>query len=364
MSKRLTDKVSFDFIRYANCWEDGEILVKGLNPDPGSKILSIGSAGDNCFSLLTTKPSLVVASDINNIQLYLIELKKAGIQSLSYTEFLCFIGFKEEKESRTLIFNRLKPLISKEAKEYWQRNLSQIEQGIIYQGKFEKYLLFFNRKILPWIHSIERKKELIALKSESAQRSFYHTNWDTWKWRLLFKLFFNRYVLGKYGRDPEFMKEVKISVNQYILQKTAAHLSSAEVQHNFMFHFMLMGDFGNELPHYLNPANYNLIQQNIEKLQIYSGFAEEAHTIFGTFNYMNLSNIFEYMDQNQFAESAKKLVDAIDKNGRIAYWNLMVPRKVSSLCNEQMIFLSELSDELTHIDKGFFYNRFIVEEKL
>ena len=38
-NKQLTEKVAFDLIRYANCWEDADVLLRGLNPDPGSKIL-------------------------------------------------------------------------------------------------------------------------------------------------------------------------------------------------------------------------------------------------------------------------------------------------------------------------------------
>src|SRR5450432_1124947 len=89
----LTNKVDFTIIRYANCWEDADILLQGLSPAEGNKILSIGSAGDNSFSLLTTNPEIVVAIDINKIQLYVIELKKAAIKKLNYEEALQFLGF-------------------------------------------------------------------------------------------------------------------------------------------------------------------------------------------------------------------------------------------------------------------------------
>ena len=74
MSKELKNKVGFDLIRYANCCGDADVLLKGLNCQAGDKILSIGSAGDNSFSLLTTNPSLLVAVDVNKIQLHLIEI--------------------------------------------------------------------------------------------------------------------------------------------------------------------------------------------------------------------------------------------------------------------------------------------------
>jgi len=83
MSKAaLTEKVNFSFIRYANCWEDADVLLAGFEAGPGAKFLSIGSAGDNSFSLLATNPELVVAVDINPVQLHLIALKKAAFSAL------------------------------------------------------------------------------------------------------------------------------------------------------------------------------------------------------------------------------------------------------------------------------------------
>ncbi len=54
MSEVLIQKVDFNIIRYANCWEDADILLEGLSPAEGSKILSIGSAGDNSFSTINS----------------------------------------------------------------------------------------------------------------------------------------------------------------------------------------------------------------------------------------------------------------------------------------------------------------------
>src|SRR5688572_14614588 len=94
MSKQLQHNVNFNFIRYANCWEDPELLLEAMTTlGPNKKILSVASAGDNSFSLLLLDPEMVVAVDINKTQLYLTELKKAAIAQLEYKEVLCFLGF-------------------------------------------------------------------------------------------------------------------------------------------------------------------------------------------------------------------------------------------------------------------------------
>ncbi len=364
MNDKLTEKVSFDFIRYANCWEDAELLLKGLNPEPGSKMLSIGSAGDNSFSMLYSNPMMVVAVDVNKTQLYLIELKKAAIQTLSYDDLLIFLGFKNVvTEKRIMFFNQIKAFLSLEAKEYWTRNLEQIKKGIIDQGKFEHYFQLFSNKVLPWIHSKKRTEELLRVKSAEDQKVFYDKKWNTWRWRLLFKLFFSKYVMGKYGRDPEFLKEVNIPVGDFIFRKAEVHLQSVSAQTNFILRYNLTGSFGNLLPHYLRPEIYIKVKENINKLVIKEGYAEEAIKEYGAFNYMNLSNIFEYMNNELFSQTANQLIEGLLPNGLMCYWNLMVPRRISAIFPEQMTFQKELSNTLSESDNGFFYSKCIIDQK-
>ena len=167
----LKNRVDFGIIRYANCWEDADVLLRGLSPRSGSKILSVASAGDNSFSLLSIHPDLVVAADISRPQLFLTELKKTCIARLDREETLAFLGFQESK-SRTKVFNSLKHELSTDARHYWGNNLTLIEKGIIHQGKFERYFQIFSQKVLPFIHSRQTTEKLLNPKSTSAQEVF------------------------------------------------------------------------------------------------------------------------------------------------------------------------------------------------
>ena len=360
MSEKLKDIVAFDIIRYANCWEDAGILLEGLKPERGSSILSIASGGDNSFSLLVTNPEKVVAIDISKPQLYLTELKKLAIKFLEYDEVLSFLGFTEAS-SRKDSYEKIKFHLSPEAFDFWERNVSLIEKGIIHQGKFEKYFQFFVDNVLPWIHSQKRVAQLLAPKSQKEQESFHDKKWNTWRWKLMFKIFFSKFVMGKWGRAPEFMEEVKVNVGGFIFQKAEQHLKSAGAQQNHILRYNLTGNFGNLLPHYLQPQNFGIIKENIDKLIIREGFAEDAGAEFGKFHYMNLSNIFEYMKQEIFLRTAETLANMTHSDGRIAYWNLMVPRRLSRALPQKIAYEKELSEKLTTLDKGFFYNRFIVD---
>ena len=46
-------------LRYAQCWEDADVLLAALEIQPGDRCLSIASAGDNTLSMLTDRKSVV-----------------------------------------------------------------------------------------------------------------------------------------------------------------------------------------------------------------------------------------------------------------------------------------------------------------
>jgi len=360
VSKELKNSVDFNLIRYANCWEDADILLEGLKPQKGDKILSIGSAGDNSFSLLINDPELVVAVDVNKIQLNLIELKKACFKRLNHSEMLAFLGFKESVNRRET-FDLLKNDLSEDVCQYWELNFNQLKAGIIHEGKFEKYFQLFVSKILPWIHSKKTIENLLAPKNKEEQEQFYFKKWNTWRWRLLFKIFFSKYVMGKYGRDPEFLKEVKVPVGQTIFQKAENQLKSIQAHNNFILRYNLTGSFGELLPHHLERENYEKIKANLDRLVIEEGYAQEAFRSHGKFDCFNLSNIFEYMNPELFQNTAKEIVDNCNSGGRIAYWNLMVPRNLSEVTDVE--YQKEISEKLSQIDKGFFYKQFNLDVK-
>ena len=91
--------------------------------------------------------------------------------------------------------------------------------------------------------------------------------------------------------------------------------------------------------------------------------AEEALIEYKGIQYFNLSDIFEYMDESLFAQVAKKLLDQSADQARLAYWNLMIERRIDKVLPKMVTSNLDLSEALTKADRGFFYNSFIVDEK-
>lgn len=359
------EKVRHDFIRYSNVWEDAEVLRRGLSIKPGDAVLSIASAGDNCFALLMDDPAIIVACDINITQLYLVKLKIAAINLLEYEQLKFFLGFTDIGESveRKNLFYFLKTQLDQDAFNYFNSNIHLIEHGIIHVGKFEKYFRTFAKYILPMIHSTQSIDELLGSKSSESQVDYFESRWNTFRWRFFFRLFFSKRLMGLLGRDPAFLNEIKGSVSEFILNRAAQHLKSTDAQDNFMLHYNLKGYFDDQLPDYIqSPENIELIRERTNRIKIFHGLIQEASAKAPYFDAMNLSDLFEYMPKSLFEDTAMKLATISRPGARLAYWNLMVDRDLSQDLPSQYIDC-KLSDDLAKHDRGFYYKRFIVSAK-
>lgn len=337
-------------LKYSNCWEDAILLRSSLQINEESKLMSIASAGDNSLMLLTDNPKELVCLDLNEIQLALTELKEQAIKQLPHEEFLGLLGFVP-CDNRNALYSKIEEKISVTARTLFTPQM--IEGGIVQQGKFEQYFQLFAHKILPLIHSEKRTIQLFEKKSGKEQAGFYSDSWNSARWRLLFRIFFSKYVMAKLGREPEKLKEVKLNVSKEIFNRAEKHLSSVECQNNYMLQYILSGNFDKCLPPYAQAENFQLIkawlQQN--KIQYFHGDLESCLLKYPDFNRFNLSNIFEYMSVDLFKKQVSHLCKYSAKGSIYNYWNLMVPRDFSDFADLERI-------QKGKTDLGFFYQQF------
>ncbi len=353
------EDVDHGYIRYANVWEDPFILIEGLSPKKNEKVLSIASAGDNAFALLSTTPDRVVAVDLNKTQLYLTELKAQAIREMEQEEYLKFVGFRPSTK-RLHTFDLIKGQLGAEARAYWEGKKDELEKGIIYQGKFEKYLATFATKLLPLIHSKKSVRKLFEKKTTEEQIDFFNKKWNSFRWKAFFNVFFSKRVMGIFGRDPAFLKQVETNVSRTIKSSADVHLSSIYCQDNPMLYYCLNGDFGDYLPYYAQRNPYSIIRSHLDNLHLQLGYAQDAAKQHGHFDAFNLSNIFEYMDKSVFSQTAKALKAIANPGARMSYWNLMVNREISAIDSD---FKRIVDDQnWKERDQGFFYMQFVTDK--
>jgi S-adenosylmethionine-diacylglycerol 3-amino-3-carboxypropyl transferase len=154
------------------------------------------------------------------------------------------------------------------------------------------------------------------------------------------------------------MNEVKVAVGKSIFAKTQVHLRQEIAQQNLYLHKILTGKFAPQLPHYARLENFDTIRNHLNQIEFIQGYVEDACEKYGLFDVFNLSNIFEYLPVAACQSVSEKLCKHARPGARFAYWNLMVPRNLSSYHPEHLQHNQFLSEQLTAIDNGFFYHRF------
>ena len=375
------NRVDFSLIRYSQCWEDTEVLLESLNIQENDICFGILSAGDNVFSMLAENPKKVVALDISFPQIALAKLKKEVFNSLSYEEMLEFMGVMKS-DKRIEIYDRIKENLDKEVKEYWDFNKEAIQKGIIHAGKFEKFFKIFREKILPFVHSKKRIEKLLEKKSRQERIEYYDKYWNNFRWKLMFKLFFSKYIVGKLGRDKEFFRYAEKNISEEMKERSRYALCEQNPYENPYINYILTGNYRKDcLPYFLRKENFDKIRKNLHKVEILQSSVEEyLDQIDFKIDKFNLSDIFEYMSAENYSKLMGKIYDNAENNALLAYWNLIVERnsekldykktdseiavtgKETNVNGKKYERMKELDRKLHEKDMTFFYTDFVVEK--
>ena len=355
-------------IRYAQAWEDADVLLDALDVRAGDTCLSIASAGDNTLALLTKNPAKVIALDLSGAQLACLELRVAAYRTLSHPELLELMGSRPSTRRRDL-YARCRPELGHRSRIFWDQRPDDIADGIGGAGKLERYFGLFRRFILPLIHRRSTVRELLRPKPFDERLRFYHQRWNTWRWRLMFRLFFSRLVMGRLGRDPGLFRYVKGPFAESVLERTKHALTDLDPSANPYAHWILTGTHGEALPCALRREHFETIRANLDRLEWRRTSLEEF--IFGElsqgvragrFDRFNLSNVFEYVSAGNHQRLLAALVRCSRPGARLAYWNLNVDRHRPDHLARRLRSLDALADGLHASDRAFFYSAFRVEE--
>jgi len=348
-------------IRYAQCWEDADLLIEALQPCPGKRCLSIASAGDNTLALLARSPAYVLAVDRNSAQLACLELRAAAYRELQHDEMLCLLG-SNPCADRMRLYRQCRSRLSANATRFWDEHAKLIENGIGDAGKFETYFRVFRTNVLPLIHSRRRICELLLPKSRQERSDFYERVWNSHRWRAMFRIFFSRRVMSRLGRDREFFRYVEGDVADRILARTRYALTELDPAANPYVQWILTGQHKGVLPLALRAENFEAIRRNLDRLEWRHAALDDVVESDTPFDCFNLSDIFEYMSPPHYVQQLKSIVLLARPGARLAYWNMLAPRRRPPELADSLDHLAELNARLFAQDKAFFYSAFVVEQ--
>ena len=363
MRSEAAARADFSGIRYAQVWEDADVLLAGLEVQPGDVCVSIASAGDNTLALLTRDPSRVIALDLSQAQLFCLELRVAAYKTLTHGELLELVGSRASSR-RAEIYERCRPALGAEARAFWDGRRAEIEHGVGGIGKFERYFELFRARVLPLFHRRSTVQDLLQPRSAAERRRFYDERWDTWRWRLLFRIFFSRFVMGRLGRDPEFFRYVEGGVAASILERTRHALRELDPSDNPYVHWILTGTHGAALPCALRAEHFETIRDRLDRLEWHCESVEEhLERLPGrSVDRFNLSDLFEYVSLEHYHRMLDVIVRRSRPRARLAYWNMLAPRRSPDSMRDRLHPLDDLAGRLHLADRAFFYSAFRLEE--
>lgn len=357
----IAGKASFEAIRYAQLWEDADVLLMGLDSKPGATLVSICSAGDNALAMLTLDPARVVAVDLSAAQIECLKIRIAAYRALDHTALLELMGSRPSGR-RALLLDRVAAGMPDTSQAFW----APLRDGVIAHGlggvgKFERYFRILQRYLLPLVHSRATIDALLVPRPPAERERFMRERWDTWRWRLLMNLFFSRFAMGRLGRDPAFFDHVEGSVADHVARRVGHAGIDLDPVENPYLHWILKGTHGAALPLAWREVHFEAIRARLDRLDIRHGALETFVATGEKADGFNLSDIFEYMTTETFETVYGSLIDAAKPDARLVYWNMMVPRRMPAAFASRVRRLVGAEERGKAIDKAFFYSDFVVE---
>jgi len=340
-----------NYIHYSNCHEDANIVIKYVNKE-NSNILSIASALDNSLALLLTNPRFVTAIDTNITQIYLCNLKKMGIKYLSYDEFLILIGIVDGDSLH--YYYKISLYLDIDTKKYFDNHLYLISDAkIVNCGRFEYYFQVFKNKVLPLVHRKITVHNFMNQDSLDQQIAYYQNKFDNKRFRMMFKIFFSEFVMAKVGRDKTFFKYNKDPLSINLKRRFDRGVNNNLNKKNPYLQYVLYNKFV-DMPVYLDKNNYEIIRSRIDRLQIINQSLDEVLNSSVKYDYMNLSDVFEYCDESLMDNYEQNISNLLNAGGRVLFWNMNNDRFFNRLTNLEISNVNDLA---------FYYKRVLLYQK-
>lgn len=292
---------------FAQVREDPLLEIDALRPMADGTYIVVGSGGCTALSLLAAGAGRVAAVDMNATQNHVTELKAAAVTKLDPGECIAFLGGSPMSASRRFdLYTAIRPSLTQPAARYWDKHRSGIESGILSAGVSEKFISLLSRLVTTVVHPRKRIERFLSASTLDEQVRLYRDEWNSRRWKLLFKLLLNRWTLNR-TYDPTFFSQVKndsFSAHFHHVFERAVTLNPAA--DNYFLHYMLNGRYPGEndkgLPPYLQNES-PLWTNGVQGLELVDGSFQDYLWLCETSSAdgIVLSNICEWLSEGEIA---------------------------------------------------------------
>jgi S-adenosylmethionine-diacylglycerol 3-amino-3-carboxypropyl transferase len=289
-------------------------------------------------------------------------LRIGAFQNLNHAEFIALMGARPSTQRKQYLDKALRG-VDDQTRAFWGALADDVAlHGAGGVGKFERYFRIFRTRLLPLVHGAKTIDDIFVSRSKADRQIFYDTRFNTWRWRLLLNVFFSRFVMGRMGRDKAFFDHVTGSPAQHVARRIHHAAVDTDPAQNPYLHWIMKGTHAAALPMTWREEHFATIKSRLDRIEIRPGSLEAFVSTGEKADGFNLSDIFEYMSPDVFAQVYGSILEAAAPNARLVYWNMMAPRRVPPAFGPCITTRTDVEEPLKAIDKAFFYSDFVVEQ--
>ena len=281
LDQRIFNVLWSSSLVYNTCWEDPGVDRRALRIGPDDHLLVISSAGCNALDYLLDAPARVYAIDANPRQNALLELKVAGIRSLSYEDFFRIFGDGLHPGFSALYRTHLRPQLSPFARRFWDSRCAWFEgkRGSFYFNglagtvarAFHAYLRL-RPKLRAHVHAMFDATTL------ESQRAVYDERIAPVLWGPALRWTLSRqFTMSMLGVPHPQRREVQAQhaggVSGFIRESLEYVMRELPLRHNYFYGVYLRGRYTPGCcPSYLEREHFARLQGGlIDRLDIHTG---------------------------------------------------------------------------------------------
>lgn len=365
-TKRISSKSKiFEDVLYAQCWEDPQIDREALKIQSSDVVFSITSGGCNTLSFLLDNPRKVIALDISRYQNYVLKLKIAAFELLTYDELLEFLGVRSSSH-RPEYYLRVRTSLDLESRTYWDSQTEKIQSGLIHCGRYEQYM----RLLRVWLHrsvGLKTIREFFKTENSNDRAKLFHRKWENIGWWILTRILLSRAAMTMVF-DKAFFKYLdrSFSFGKHFASKAKHALTELPMKENYFLAYILLGNYYDEnyLPLYLRRENYETIRNRVGRIQVITDSCEHFFSVLPDccISKFNFTNIFEWMSPWTFTDLLNQTIRVARDGAVITYRNLIVFREHPASLANRISSYREFARSLHERDLSFIYSNYVVEE--
>jgi S-adenosylmethionine-diacylglycerol 3-amino-3-carboxypropyl transferase len=342
-------------ILFAQVREDAAVEVAALAAcERPEAAFCIGSGGCTAFSLLTGGLARLDVVDINPAQVYLLELKKAAFEQLSYPEMLRAMTADARSD-----YPALRPHLTPAASAFWDARQPLLSGGLNQCGIVERKLLRVTRFFLPLQVGRRRVEEMFRQTDLDAQRAFYRAYWDTWRWKSAFRLGLSRPGLRLVYGKP-FVERAPVEFWRLMKRQVDATFLDFPIGENSYLWQTFLGRYppGEEgLPIYLRRKYHAEVQAGMARVVLTcsdaAGFLEAQAP--ASIGFYALSNILEITTPEYTARLVAAILKTAKPGAVVCVRSIFPPGPDDLGCGPGPLRLDvALTERLARSDRSFF----------